>query len=148
MLTFKKNWLYKYNEWCTGNWATRYNVHKSNTLCDYFWGSIWNLVVVNIWYIFLFHIIGMAFSIPLLASGVLDKFFILKGFSGLYISIGFGYLSAALVVGVSMTYTFLIEPFLQKRKSKKEKVESKPSVAVEYAKAVKSKVCPLIKFED
>jgi hypothetical protein len=151
MLTFKKNWLYKYNEWCTGNWATRDNVHESKTLCPYFWGSIWNVIVVNIWYIFMFHAIGAICSLPLME--ILERFFTMKGWSGLYIGVVSGYALATcvifLIIVLVKSYIFLIESFLQKRKDREErKVETKPSVVVEYMKSVKSKVCPLIKFED
>ncbi|UUW39770.1 hypothetical protein VP14_083 [Vibrio phage VPMCC14] len=141
MLVFKKNWLYKYNEWCSGNFATLDNVNDSKSICPYFWKSLWNLFGTNTIYLLLAHV-------PLVAGMWISNTEMFSGLKGLALTY------TALLVGyiLLILFFFVILGFvvLQEKLSNKIKSVGTPSnnVVVEYIKAKKSKICPMIKWED
>ena len=93
MLKFKKNWLYKYNDWCDGNIWTIDDVTENKTLCGYFWGSFWNLVMTNLLYVFISLGVGAIIGYSVLSEGVIpyDGFLggVLHVLSGWGLFIGF-----------------------------------------------------------
>lgn len=145
MLTFKKNWLWKYNRWCEGKVASKDNVHYSKTICPYFWGSIWNLVGMPSAWLFVFYAVGCIPST--FVVGLLDLSPHLKGtgFIGLTIIAILGWLIILLFTLLFCVCVVMVQEVNKKRKHKTEK---KPSVIKEYIKAKKNKFCPMIEFED
>lgn len=141
MITFKKNWLYRYNKWCTGNMFTIDYVNDSESVCPYFWKSLWNVVVVNLLYLSIAHfpaVFGVGI-VDNLAEGSLS------GLPMMYSSLGAGYLILICAFSGIFGCAYLYTTIADKIGSSKE---SKPSVVVEYLKAKKNKICPMIKWED
>jgi len=141
MLVFKKNWLYKYNEWCSGNFATIDNVNDSKSICPYFWKSLWNLFGTNLIYIILAHVPSVM-GIWITRVELFDE---LDGFSLLYTSLVVGYICMFIFFLCIVGCVILQETITKLFKSKKEQSNN---VVVEYIKAKKSKICPMIKWED
>ncbi|CAM0062244.1 membrane protein [Vibrio phage K406] len=141
MITFKKNWLYKYNAWCDGNFATIDDVNGCKSICPYFWCSMWNLFGTFSVYLLLAHL-------PALAGANLAKYLLGESFTGLtalYSSVGLGYVVLAAILGLCVGIGVSVHYISNITKNRQEK---KPSVVVEYLKAKKSKICPMIKWED
>lgn len=145
MLTFKKNWLWKYNNWCDGKLASKDNVHCSKTICPYFWGSVWNLVGMPSVWLLIFYVIGYMPSI--FVVGLLDLSSHLKGtgFLGLTTMVIVGWIIISILFLCLYKCAIMVEKFNKKRKPK---INKKPSVIKEFIKAKKNKFCPMIKFED
>lgn len=141
MLTFKKNWIYKYNEWCKGNLFTIDNVNDSKSICPYFWKTLWNLLAVNMLYISVSHFPAVA-GVWILQ---LETFENLEGWVAFYSFVVAGYLAiVAFIIGL-----LLIAVIMEICSRIKERNAGKQSsVFVEYIKAKKSKICPMIKWED
>lgn len=141
MLVFKKNWLYKYNKWCSGNFATIDNVNDSKSICPYFWKSLWNLFGTNFIYILLAHVPAVC--------GVwiknLEMFDGVGGFSLLYSSLVVGYICMFIFFLCIVSCVIIQDNITKLSKSKKEQNNN---VVIEYIKAKKSKICPMIKWED
>jgi len=145
MLTFKKNWLWKYNCWCHDLFASKDNVHYSKTICPYFWGSVWNLVGMPSVWVVIFYLVGylpsmfvvnlLELSSPLKGTGLL----------GLTIMAIVGWIIILLFVLFVCTCVHLTQKFNKKRKPK---TNNKPSVIKEFIKAKKNKFCPMIEFKD
>lgn len=141
MITFKKNWLYTYNNWCTGNMFTIDHVNDSKSICPYFWKSLWNVVGVNLMYL------GIAHFPAVFGAKIVDNLSeeSLTGLPMLYASLGVGYLILIGVIFGALGVGYLYATITDKIEGNKN---SKPSVVVEYLKAKKNKVCPVIKWED
>lgn len=157
-MKFKKNgtwgWLYKYNQWCNGNLCTINHVNASQSICPYFWKSMWNLVAVNTIYLVLGSVMSVLLSlIPVEGLGLFTDW---VGENGTWIYffknilVGLGTLASVFFV-VWVWLAFLMEPvfkFFRKFKSDKPPVEKEPNMAIEWVKAKKNKVCPMIEWED
>lgn len=141
MLTFKKNWIYKYNEWCTDNLFTIDDVNESKSICPYFWKTLWNLFPVNMLYILVAHLPAV--------TGVwifkLETFEDLDGWVAFYSSVVAGYLAIVAFVIALLLIAIIMEI---SSRIKKRNAGKQPSVIMEYIKAKKSKICPMIKWED
>ena len=145
MLTFKKNWLWKYNNWCNGKFASKWNVHYSKTICPYFWGSVWNLFGMPSVWVLIFYGVG---SLPsAFVVKLLDLSSPLKGtgFLGLTIAAIVGWIILFMFFGFVQLCVALCKKINNKGKPK---TNNKPSVIKEYIKAKKNKFCPMIEFED
>lgn len=141
MLVFKKNWIYRYNEWCNGNMFTVDNVNDSKSICAYFWKTMWNLFPVNFLYLVVAHA-------PAVCGLWLERFNYLEGiqgFSALYCMLFAGYLTLAVFL---LTLTGVILLYTKVGCYNENHKKSNPNLVVEYLKAKKSKVCPMIKWED
>lgn len=141
MLVFKKNWLYKYNNWCSGNFATIDNVNDSKSICPYFWKSLWNLLGTNMIYIILAHVP----SVMGIWITKVDLFNNLSGIGLLYTSLVVGYLCMILFFLCIFCCVIVQDNVKKLFKSKGEKSNN---IVIEYIKAKKSKICPMIKWED
>lgn len=151
MLTFKKNWLWKYNRWCDGMVFTRDGVHNANTLCSYFWGSVYNLIGFPFSCIIMTHTLGFVMGAPLGALGlweVINNFAGEGSWLGFYLNIILGYLWIGLICLLVWAYIVLLLKPIKRVFKKKSTLENKPSVVKEFLKAKKEKVCPMIEFED
>lgn len=145
MLTFKKNWLYRYNEWSTGNLFTLDHVTNYKSLCSYFWGSVWNLLGAPFLLMFLTIVLSLLgnlilvlpFDLYVFEKGTLSNFFYL---------IATGISTWALLFLLIWSYIAFIHSKVVQLFNKSGNKE--PNLLVEYVKAKKSKICPLIKFED
>lgn len=144
MLTFKKGLLYKYNKWCNGNLFTRDYVNESKSICPYFWGSVWNVVFVNTFYLTMLIVLGLLFSvIPVELLGLFTGW---VGDQGTWL-----YFVKSVLVGVSTVLTIgaIFVPvdmwvaFLCKFERKLKSADT----VVEWVKATKNKVCPMIQWE-
>lgn len=148
MLKFKKNWLYRYNDWCDGNLWTLDNVTENKTLCSYFWGSFWNLVMTNLLYVFISSGVGAIIGYSVLSEGVIPY----DGFLGgvLHVLSGWGLFIGFLFVFTLFIYLWMISwEFIKGKVSpSKEEDETKLGLVSEWVKAKKNKVCPMIEFED
>ena len=141
MITFKKNWLYRYNEWCDGNLYTFDKVNDSRSICTYFWKSLWNLLGVNLIYVIIAHT-------PSLCGVWVTEFNVLEGLGGFslfYIALLVGYVSLLAFIlaatGIVLGCKYITSLF-------KSGKEGKSSVVIEYVKAKKAKICPMIEWED
>lgn len=141
MITFKKNWLYRYNKWCTGNPLTIDYVNDSKSICLYFWKSLWNVLVVNLLYLVFAHFPAAAGVkiVDKLAEGSLS------GLPMFYAALGVGYLILIGAICGILGFGYLYTVITDKIEGDKN---SKPSVVVEYLRAKKNKICPMIKWED
>ncbi|AOQ26809.1 hypothetical protein [Vibrio phage S4-7] len=148
MLKFKKNWLYRYNDWCDGNVWTLDNVTENKTLCGYFWGSFWNLVMANLLYVFISSGVGAIIGYSVLSEGIIPYDGLLGGV--LHVLSGWGLFIGFLLIFTLFIYLWTVswEFIKSKVNTSKEEDETKLSLVSEWVKAKKSKVCPLIKFED
>lgn len=148
MLEFKRSgnwgWLWKYNDWCDNKALTIDWVNDSKSLCPYFWKSLWNLIVPPV--VYLVVIIGMGAIFG-------SMFFEEPKETALPLLVVAGYTFIGTLVGLLYVYfTFCHESvveYLDKRKSEKQKEEDKePNLLLEWVKAKKEKVCPMIKWVD
>ncbi|ADX87986.1 hypothetical protein [Vibrio phage JSF13] len=140
MLVFKKNWIYRYNEWCHGNMFTIGNVNDSKSICSYFWKTMWNLVPVNLMYSMIAHTPAVA-GLWLKKFEYFDK---LTGLPALYTFLVAGYLSLA-AFGLILVGLAIIQSKFENRKQNSDK---SPNLVIEYIKTKKSKICPMIEWED
>ena len=140
MLVFKKNWIYRYNDWCDGNCFTIDNVNDSKSICSYFWKTMWNLIPVNLMYCVLAHVPAVC-GIWLKQFEFFDG---MPGFPALYICLVAGYLSFAVFVLILVGFVVIYSKF----ESRKQNSDKDTNLVIEYIKAKKNKVCPMIKWED
>lgn len=146
MLKFKKNWLYRYNDWCDSNLWTIDDVTRSKTLCSYFWGSVWNVLVTNILYVLITCAIGAIIGYSALSEGMVP----FEGVVGviLHILSGWGLFLGFILSFVVAVYVWhLIGEFLSGKFKTPNKVKQN-NIVIEWVKAKKNKICPLIEFED
>lgn len=149
MLKFKKNWLYRYNDWCDDNLWTIDDVTRSKTLCSYFWGSFWNLVVTNTLYVMISVAVGAIIGYSLLGEGMIPYDGLLGGL--LHILVGWALLLSFLLMFTLAVYSWVTVSGIVKSKIKPTERNSKPTqlgLIGEWVKAKKNKVCPMIEFED
>ena len=141
MITFKKNWLYRYNEWCDGNLCTFDKVNDNHSICPYFWKSLWNLFGANFIYLLLAHVpavLGVFFE----GSSMFEGFDRLSLFY-LYVLVGYLMILSFILLVVAVTYVYdLVVRYFKRSKG------GNRSVVIEYVKAKKAKICPMIKWED
>lgn len=146
MLKFKKNWLYRYNDWCDDNLWTIDDVTRSKTLCSYFWGSVWNLLVTNVLYVLITCAFGAIMGYSALSEGVIP----FEGMVGIILHIlsGWGLFLGFILSFVVAVYVWHFVGNFLGGKFKKSKEVKKNNIMVEWVKAKKNKICPLIEFED
>ncbi|SOK59305.1 Phage protein [Yersinia phage fHe-Yen9-03] len=150
------SWHYKMNEYV----YDMLNKNISNSLCGYFWQTVFapiitltivllGLVVISILSWGAFYLVGALFSNFLVWINVLPESFQLlkKVFNWRFIPMSI--LFDVLVVGVFYSkhkYSSYKERKIEEAKEKGIQIDSKPLLVVEYIKAKKRKICPLIEF--
>lgn len=126
-----------------------YDMDISRSLCIYFWQVILVIalrILLAIIVISPLHVL-LAFGLDghvVTGSGILDIFFFINFLTGLIVS---GLLGLSIVLGSLKLIYWKIEEYLPEKK-KQEKKPKQPNILVEYIKAKKEKVCPMIEFKE
>lgn len=126
---------------------------RPHSLCAYFWKMVWACFVCAIF------IGSMVFGLTVAGAGVLEHFFVLSTPVGLGLGFILGLVTLALILAVAFGLVFGLVNFWawydarreekewQRILAKREGKEIKENVVIQYIKARKSKVCPVIHFE-
>lgn len=152
MIVKRTSWHYRFNAWKT----THARTFARKSLCSYFWFTIWNMFWLVFW-----PVVAVAI-LYVLGFGMIDdtKAALFSWWtsnpSGMwqivsYPFVGAVFLTSIVVAGCAVFATLFFLGFAfryVRAKIKKEHVDRKPSLVVEYIKARKHKVCPIIEFED
>lgn len=152
MLTFKKSsWVYRYNSLCSDWWLMNPDVNSYKSICPYFWGSVWNILIVPVLWGIVMHIVGLLGSIPVVSSSLGD--FLLSytqegTWAYFYLGIGLGYVFLLAFILTVVTLCYIVALLMSLKNKFFNTGKDKPSVVIEYIKAKKSKICPMIKWED
>lgn len=155
-----KSWLFKYNK-AVGSCDVFINAIHCQSVCAYFWSSIWNICMGSLALLIVFLVltsVGGAImqlsslsSIPAL-SGLPWYFLFIPG--GLFI-VAF-LICACIVIFCGAVITDFIKDLFTKRNEPKQFDENgeeivkhkEPNIFIEWLKAKKNKHCPIIHFED
>ena len=144
MITFSKNsWHYKFNEWVGYVGLAPFNIATDRkSICTYFWSTVINLLGFVGWWVFGYlclsglgllcvqgfyevSIIDMTW-LWLFGAGVLTLFILIIG---------------GIIISFEKFSNYL-------RNNGNEEVDKIQSPLVEFIKAKKSKICPMIEVED
>jgi hypothetical protein len=134
MLISRYSWHYRFNEWFTYN-ISGGKVEKSS-LCPYFWATVSRLVVMAVFAASVITVVGMiGLGVALLGIAT---------FTGNF---------APLIILVSVIAVIAFILFLSVRKEENGYIFLNPersddSLVVNFAKAKKNKVCPMIQYID
>ncbi|AIZ02444.1 membrane protein [Escherichia phage vB_EcoM_VR25] len=126
---------------------------RPHSLCAYFWKIVWVCFICSV-------LAGSTiFALTVAGAGVLEQFFVLSTPVGLGLGFILGLATLALILAVAIGVVYCTMSFwawydLRKEekeweriKAKREGKEIKENLVVQYIKARKSKVCPVIHFE-
>lgn len=126
---------------------------RPHSLCAYFWKMVWACFACAV-------VAGSTlFGLTVAGVGVLEHFFVLS--TPVLLSLGFvlGLVAIALIIALSIGLAFGVmnlhawydarreEKEWQRIQAEREGRETKENVVIQYIKARKSKVCPVIHFE-
>lgn len=144
----------------TNSWHVKlhdrfYDRHsRPHSLCAYFWKMVWACFACAV-------VAGSTlFGLTVAGAGVLEHFFVLS--TPVLLSLGFvlGLVAIALIIALSIGLAFGAmnlhawydarreEKEWQRIQAEREGRETKENVVLQYIKARKSKVCPVIHFEN
>lgn len=144
----------------TNSWHAKlhdrfYDSHsRPHSLCAYFWKMVWACFACAV-------VAGSTlFGLTVAGVGVLEHFFVLS--TPVLLSLGFvlGLVAIALIIALSIGLAFGAmnlhawydarreEKEWQRIQAEREGRETKENIVIQYIKARKSKVCPVIHFED
>ncbi|UPW39300.1 hypothetical protein ESCO47_00064 [Escherichia phage vB_EcoM_ESCO47] len=140
----------------TNSWHAKLHDHfydchsRPHSLCAYFWKIVWVCFICSV-------LAGSTvFGLTVAGAGVLEHFFVLS--TPVSLSLGFVLGLAILAVAFGLMYSLMNlwswydlrkeEKELERIKAKREGRETKENVFIQYIKACKSKMCPVIHFED
>ncbi|AND75767.1 membrane protein [Escherichia phage WG01] len=127
---------------------------RPHSLCAYFWKMVWACFACAV-------VAGSTlFGLTVAGVGVLEHFFVLS--TPVLLSLGFvlGLVAIALIIALSIGLAFGAmnlhawydarreEKEWQRIQAEREGRETKENIVIQYIKARKSKVCPVIHFED
>ena len=152
MITFKRNsWHYKFNSWLekqsSGPWL---DATDCKSICPYFWCTLWNITWTLLFILVFFFIATLAgaTSLSMETISALDFSWLWLAGVGVVTSI-FG-IFLLVAVGTylifDLTKNVLSKIFSQKGDATQE--DKEPSVVVEWVKAKKAKICPMIEFKE
>lgn len=132
-----------------------YDSHsRPHSLCAYFWKMVWACFACAV-------VAGSTlFGLTVAGVDVLEHFFVLS--TPVLLSLGFvlGLVAIALIIALSIGLAFGAmnlhawydarreEKEWQRIQAEREGRETKENIVIQYIKARKSKVCPVIHFED
>lgn len=127
---------------------------RPRSLCAYFWKMVWVFFMCSV-------LAGSTiFGLTVAGAGILEQFFVLSTPVGLGLGFILGLVTLALILAVAVGIVYCImslwawydlrkeEKEWQLIKAKREGKEIKENIVIQYIKARKSKVCPVIHFED
>lgn len=127
---------------------------RPRSLCAYFWKMVWVCFMCSV-------LAGSTiFGLTVAGAGILEHFFVLSTPVGLGLGFILGLVTLALILAVAVGIVYCImslwswydlrkeEKEWQLIKAKREGKEIKENIVIQYIKARKSKVCPVIHFED
>lgn len=127
---------------------------RPRSLCAYFWKMVWVCFMCSV-------LAGSTiFGLTVAGAGILEQFFVLSTPVGLSLGFILGLVTLALILAVAVGIVYCIMSFwawydLRKEekewqliKAKREGKEIKENIVIQYIKARKSKVCPVIHFEN
>lgn len=144
----------------TNSWHVKlhdrfYDRHsRPHSLCAYFWKMVWACFACAV-------VAGSTlFGLTVAGAGVLEHFFVLS--TPVLLSLGFvlGLITIALIIALSIGLALGAmnlhawydarreEKEWQRIQAEREGRETKENVVIQYIKARKSKVCPVIHFEN
>ncbi|QAY00123.1 hypothetical protein EcWhh1_193 [Escherichia phage EcWhh-1] len=144
----------------TNSWHVKlhdrfYDRHsRPHSLCAYFWKMVWACFACAV-------VAGSTlFGLTVAGAGVLEHFFVLS--TPVLLSLGFvlGLVAISLIIALSIGLAFGAmnlhswydarreEKEWQRIQAEREGRETKENVVIQYIKARKSKVCPVIHFEN
>lgn len=127
---------------------------RPHSLCAYFWKMVWACFACAV-------VAGSTlFGLTVAGAGVLEHFFVLS--TPVLLSLGFvlGLVAIALIIALSIGLAFgamnlhawydarIEEKEWQRILAEREGKEIKENIVIQYIKARKSKMCPVIHFED
>lgn len=151
MIVNTKSLHYRLNLWR----HTEYKVKSKNTLCSYFWFTVWNLFVISFItsaIIFVFYMVGYGVNEETTKYGY-DA--LLIPYIGNIIIPFLGLIFVACVVSVALSLTGIVYyihtgfiKFQNREKPHKDKKSKQPGLISSYIKAKKEKFCPIIEFKD
>ena len=126
---------------------------RPHSLCAYFWKMVWACFACAV-------VAGSTlFGLTIAGAGVLEHFFVLS--TPVLLSLGFvlGLVAIALIIALSMGLALgamnlhawydarIEEKEWERIQAKREGKEIKENIVIQYIKARKSKMCPVIHFE-
>lgn len=156
MITFSKNsWHYKFNKFFKYKDAPFIDNTDCKSICPYFWGTVWNLAWVVIfsslvWVILTLAGGGVVKQLGILTSLVENPYqlFWLWLLGAIPVVIVVGTLFSA-VLCVSYSYTFIKDKTSKVfSKNNEESYNTEPNILIEWVKAKKAKICPMIEFKE
>lgn len=126
---------------------------RPHSLCAYFWKMVWACFVCAI------AAGSIGFGLTVAGAGVLENFFVLSTPVGLGLGFILGLATLALILAVAFGLMYGLmnlwtwydlrkeEKEWQRILAKREGKETKENIVIQYIKARKSKMCPVIHFE-
>lgn len=126
---------------------------RPRSLCAYFWKMVWVCFMCSV-------LSGSTiFGLTVAGAGILEQFFVLSTPVGLSLGFILGLIIIALILAVAFGLVYGLmnlwarydlrkeEKEWERIKAKREGKEIKENVFIQYIKARKSKMCPVIHFE-
>lgn len=143
----------------TNSWHARfhdrfYDRHsRPHSLCAYFWKMVWACFICSV-------LAGSTiFALSAAGAGILEQFFVLSIPVGLGLGFILGLATVALILAVAFGLMYGLinlwswydlhkeEKEWKRIQAEREGRETKENVFIQYIKAHKSKMCPVIHFE-
>tara|TARA_B100001105_G_C22334864_1_gene418582 strand:- start:212 stop:673 length:462 start_codon:yes stop_codon:yes gene_type:complete len=153
MITFsKKSWHYKFNEFFEYKDGPWLDARDCKSICTYFWSTVWNMawsvLILGILYI-LTLLVGAAALDGCLGVNVseLPLWYLYVWLVGIVTLVIVFTISFVTFFGVFTGYDKLTDK-IKNRNSDENNVDKQPNIFVEWVKAKKSKVCPMIEFKE
>ena len=153
MITFKKNsWHYKFNKWAgeaeSGPWI---NATSCKSICPYFWCTVWNIFWVLVFFLLLFFMASLSGAAILDMSdpSIADLSWLwIVGVCGVACIIGV-FILVAVGIYLSLDYTKKgLSKVFSENKASTSGEYKEPNLVIEWVKAKKAKICPMIEFKD
>lgn len=142
----------------TNSWHVKlhdrfYDRRRPHSLCAYFWKMVWACFVCA-------TLVGSMLSgLTVAGAAVIEHFFVLSAPVGYGLGFILGLITIALVIAVSFGLVYGLVNFwawydLRKEEKEWERIQAKregreikENIVIQYIKARKSKMCPVIHFE-
>lgn len=143
----------------TNSWHVKlhdrfYDRNRPHSLCAYFWKIVWACFVCA-------GLVGSMISgLTIAGAAIVEHFFVLSPLAGYGLGFVLGLIILALVIAVSFSIVYATMNFwewydLRKENKEWERVQAKregreikENIVIQYIKARKAEVCPVIHFED
>lgn len=151
----KNSWHFKLHKWVVSPVYQKLKYGENVSLCRYFWGTV-GCVIAAIFTLMFSTVVVMA----VFSTVTSPLYFLLVAFTGLdflgkgYADVGGVFLiisiPISLIIGLIAAFRGEMEVFPSwlKFSSENTRVQRKPSLILNYVKAKKDKICPLVELED